>query len=645
MANLARLIRRTLLRNRLPFVVAAHLLLIAGSNYIAFWLRFDGDIPFQSRRLMEQMIPVLVLIRAASFTIHRLYHGLWRYTGISDLWRIISATCIGTLAFYIVTHHLLDLKGYPRSVFVIDSILQIGFLSGIRLPWRIYREFKRPKTKGKRVAIYGAGDAGEMIVRDMKVHPEYNYLPVGFIDDDRTKVGQSIHGIPVLGTREALSRIIRERRVDEFIVAIPSAEPPILRDIVKKLELFNIPIKTTPNLRDILDGRVTVSQIRNLAVEDLLERVAIHLDMSPVEQMLKGKKVLVTGGGGSIGSELCRQVLKLEAQQLVLFERSENALFHILNELERAGYKDRVRPVVGDVTDRKRVNDVFTTYKPEIVLHAAAHKHVPLMEDNICEAIKNNVTGTKILAKAAIRNNVDKFVLISTDKAVNPTSIMGASKRVAELMTNHIAASVCTQFVAVRFGNVLASQGSVVPLFQEQIERGGPVTVTHPEMKRYFMLIPEAVQLVLLAGSIGEHATTYVLQMGDQIKVLDMARNLIRLSGFIPDVEIPIIFTGLRPGEKLFEELVGYDETSEPSQVPEILRIKRRDTIWTSEFREMVRKLERCSREGNPLAVVDSLKTIIPTFQMHEQATINQGVGSQVSITETSSEWPRISVE
>jgi FlaA1/EpsC-like NDP-sugar epimerase len=431
-------------------------------------------------------------------------------------------------------------------------------------------------------------------------------------------VGQQIHGVPVLGTRDMLSKIIRERSIEEVIVAIPSAEPPTLREVLNQLEPFNIPIKTTPNFRDILDGTVTVSQIRNLAVEDLLTRVPVNLDLTSVFKMLEGKKVLVTGAGGSIGAELCRQILKVNVQSLLLVERYENGLFEIVNELQRLGYGDKIVPLIGDITDRLRIHAIFQEYRPDVVFHAAAHKHVPLMEGNACEAIKNNVTGTRRLAVAACRYGVERFVLISTDKAVNPTSVMGASKRVAELIISALTRRNKTTFVGVRFGNVLNSKGSVIPIFQEQIRRGGPVTVTHPEMKRHFMLIPEAVQLVLIAGAMAKSANIYVLQMGEQIKLVEMARTLIRLSGYIPDAEIPIVFTQVRAGEKLYEELVGSDEQATPSEIPEILSLRHRRNMNSGTLKTFIHKLEQASRSNDQEMVIALLKELISTFRPDE---------------------------
>jgi FlaA1/EpsC-like NDP-sugar epimerase len=604
-------------RYRQPIVIAIHILLIPLSNYLAFWLRFDGAIGPRFGELMVRMFPWLILIRCAILYGYRLFQGLWRYTSIWDLWNIVASTFISSLLFYILVRIVLGIEAYPRSVYVVDSIILIFFLGGIRLSWRMRRELNRSflVKKGKRVLIYGAGDAGEMIVRDMKHHSDYRYEPVGFVDDDASKVGQRIHGVRVFGTRSSLPEIIVKQSIDEIILAIPSADPSVMREVLKTLQQFNIPIKTLPNLSDILDGTVTVSQIRNLSVVDLLSRVPVNLDLSVVGEMLHDRRVLVTGAGGSIGAELCRQIAKLGPQELVLFERYENGLFDITNELLAKGYGNGIQPVIGDITDEARVTHIFQKHSPEVVFHAAAHKHVPLMEYNPCEAVKNNIIGTQIVARAAIKSGVNKFVFISTDKAVNPTSIMGASKNVGENLIQAISEDGMTSFVAVRFGNVLASNGSVVPLFLEQIKRGGPVTVTHPEMRRYFMLIPEAVQLVLLAAGMSDDGETYVLEMGEQLNVAEMARNIIRLSGFVPDVDIPIIYTGLRPGEKLFEELVADDEVAEPSAFPEILRIRKMNPLDTVELMQKIRQLQEFSLDGNETAVVESLTHMIPTFK------------------------------
>ena len=468
------------------------------------------------------------------------------------------------MLFFLLTQTPLGPPIYPRSVFIVDALLLMLLLGAVRLSRRVFAELPRPHH-GKRVLIFGAGDAGELIVRDMKASASYGYHPVGFVDDDKAKVGLRIHGVPVVGTRAELPAILRRYRPQEVILAIPHAEPVTIRAVVRALEQFKVPIKTLPALRDMIDGKVALSEIRNLSVEDLLSRAPVGLDPAPLKYLIGGRRVMVTGAGGSIGSELCRQIARLKPASLVMFERYENSLHAIRIELDDAHKPFGLHAVVGDVTDPIRVDEVMRQYAPEIVFHAAAHKHVPLMEENPCEAVKNNVRGTRLLAQAAEECGVDRFILISTDKAVNPTSVMGASKRLAELIVRARAAGSGTSFSVVRFGNVLASNGSVVPRFLEQIKKGGPVTITHPEIRRFFMLIPEAVQLVLHAAAQADAGATYVLEMGEQVKLLDMARDLIRLSGFVPDSEIAIEFVGLRPGEKLYEELSGADEQVGPS--------------------------------------------------------------------------------
>jgi FlaA1/EpsC-like NDP-sugar epimerase len=555
--------------------IALQLALMVVSNRLAFLLRFDGNLPPFAEEAFWQMLPWLVAVRAFVFVPFRLYEGMWRYTSLYDLRGIAGGVAASTGVFLLLAQTPLAPAVYPRSIFVIDAVLLTMLLGGVRMTRRVHGGVSLGKP-GKRVLIFGAGDAGELIVRDMKHNAWYGYQPIGFIDDDQGKVGHRIHGVPVLGTREDLPRILKRYQPQEVLLAIPRAEPVAVRAVVRSLERFKIPIKTLPNLRDVIDGKTELSQIRNLSVEDLLARAPVGLDPRPLKFLIAGRRVLVTGAGGSIGSELCRQITRLKPAALIMFERYENSLHAIRLELEDTRQQFGLHPVVGDVTDPIRVEEVMRHYEPEIVFHAAAHKHVPLMEENPCEAIKNNVRGTRVMAQAAELANVDRFILISTDKAVNPTSVMGASKRVGELIVQAQAEGSSTSFSIVRFGNVLASNGSVVPRFLEQIKRGGPVTLTHPEMRRFFMLIPEAVQLVLHAAAQAESGATYVLEMGEQVKLLDMARDLIRLSGFVPETEIPIEFIGLRPGEKLYEELVGRDEQVGPSAVDKILRVTSR---------------------------------------------------------------------
>jgi FlaA1/EpsC-like NDP-sugar epimerase len=449
----------------------------------------------------------------------------------------------------------------------------------------------------------------------MKNNPFYKCNPLGFVDDDRSKVGNRIHGVPVLGTREELATIIDDTEPDELLIAMPREERAVIRGIVRSLQPFKIKISILPNLPEVMSGRATVTHARPLAIEDLLARPRVDLDQAVIHRMIEGKRVLVTGAGGSIGSELCRQVAALAPRGLAMVERYENGLYSVASELSDNGHAECMRAYIADITDRSRISAILSDFAPQIVFHAAAHKHVPLMELNPCEAVKNNVAGTRILVGEAARCGVERFVLISTDKAVNPTSVMGATKRVAELLVQAIDKGPGTNFSVVRFGNVLGSSGSVVPRFLTQIEAGGPVTVTDPEMRRYFMLIPEAVQLVLQAAAHAATGTVYLLEMGDQIKVADLARNLIRLAGYVPDEEIGIDYVGLRPGEKLYEELVGSDESVESSEVAEILRVVGgRHQPWPV-LSELVARLEDAASVNDDKAVVDILRFIVQTFE------------------------------
>jgi FlaA1/EpsC-like NDP-sugar epimerase len=591
-----------------PVALAVQLGLVVLSNRLAFLLRFDADLPHWADEAFWLTLPWLVAIRAATFAPFRLYEGLWRYTSVYDLRAIAGGVCASSLLFFLFVQSPLGPAVYPRSIFIVDALLLTLLLGGIRMSRRVAAELSRAKPE-KRILIFGAGDAGELIVRDMKQNASYRYQPIGFVDDDAAKVGHRIHGVPVLGTREELPHILARWRPDEVLLALPLADPAIVRSVVRSLEPFRIPIKTLPKLQDLLDGRVELSQIRSLAVEDLLARPPVGLDAEPVRQLIAGRRVLVTGAGGSIGSELCRQIARLRPASLVMLERHENSLHGIRMELED-GMHGGVRPIVGDVTDRERVGEVMREHRPEIVFHAAAHKHVPLMEEHPCEAVKNNVRGTRMLAEAAEAAGVDRFILISTDKAVNPTSIMGASKRLAELTIQRQAIGSGTAFAVVRFGNVLASNGSVVPRFIEQIKRGGPVTITHPDIRRFFMLIPEAVQLVLHAAAQAESGATYVLEMGEQVKLVEMARDLIRLSGFVPDEEIPITFVGLRPGEKLYEELVNGDEDVGPSAVDKILRVTSR-LPPPEDLLASIARIEAAAAAGESEVVRQSLEQLV----------------------------------
>jgi FlaA1/EpsC-like NDP-sugar epimerase len=593
---------------RVLFVAAAYMGLAAAAHYLAFLLRFEGRVPAPELAMCIATLPWFVAITAVLFVPFGLYRSVWRFTGIWDLCELGAAVATSTLVFFLWVSLGLRVAGYPRSVFVQTGLLSIALIGGVWVARPLGSDLHHPDG-GRRILIYGAGEAGEAIARDLKRN---GYSPVGFVDDDPSKLGECIHRVRVLGGRADLPRIIETTAPDEVLVAMPSAGPAVIRRMVSAMEPFKIPITTLPPLREILDGAITVKQMRKLSIEDLLTRVPVHLNQLRARELIEGRRVLVTGAGGSIGSELCRQILQFGPERLVLYERYENNLYSVMQTLRG---QPRARAAIGDVTDLQRLDGVIGEHRPHLVFHAAAHKHVPLMELNPCEAVKNNVIGTRMVAEAAIRHDVRRFILISTDKAVNPSSLMGATKRVAELVVQALAARDGSRFSTVRFGNVLGSNGSVIPLWLDQIAAGGPVTVTHADIRRYFMLIPEAVQLILQAAAVARPGEILTLDMGEQVKLLDMARNLIRLSGFVPDKDIPIEIVGLRPGEKLYEELVGPDETAESSSSAKVFHMRSQRPPDASLLLSRVTRLGLLAGRNDTAGALDLMCQIVPTFR------------------------------
>src|SRR5579863_828152 len=598
-------------KRRRTIIVLIHASAVVASNYIAFSLRFDGHVPDQDLSLFLKTIPIVLLLRLGALHFFGLNQGLWRYVSIQDFLSLGGAIFFSSLGIFCALG-LFPGSGYPWSILWIDSLLLLVALSSFRVVKRVYAILTQTEVGARRVLIIGGGNAGEMVARDMERNPSYQRQPVAFLDDDPQKLFVKIHNIPVIGNVHDMAAAIQKTRPDEILIAIPSASSSQIKSIISRCKSFGLPIKILPSLTGMLGGRVSVSDIRNLDIEDLLGRSEIEIDDPTVKAKIRGKTVLVTGAGGSIGSELCRQVAAFQPETLILFERSENNLHHIQLDLARRFPHLPLRVVLGDILDEEKIDQVFSSHRPQIVFHAAAYKHVPMMEENPLEATQNNILGTYGVIMAGNRYGADDFVLISTDKAVNPTSIMGATKRVAEMLVQYFNQKSSTKLVSVRFGNVLESNGSVVPFFREQIKRGGPVTVTHPDIKRNFITIQEAVQLVLHATVLGEGGETFVLDMGEPIRIQDLARTMIILSGFSPEKDIPIEFVGLRPGEKLTEELFEEGEKVIQTRHEKIRLAENRKTIadlgsYISEFMEMTSR--------TPVQEIKNLlQELIPTY-------------------------------
>ena len=608
------------MRNRYVLLLDLPLILVAAFG--AFALRFDWLFPQYRPEFFSFGVAALV-IKPAILYAFGMYGRYWRYATARDLTDVtlaVSAATVG-MAVYVGLGRTTGLVGdFSRPVLPIDWLFSLVLIGGLRMSVRVIGEARQKAqrsgsvTQPKRVLVLGAGEAGTMVVRELERNPQLGMVPVGFLDDDPAKVGKWISGIRVLGRLGDLSEWLIARRVDQVVIAMPSAGGPTVRNVAEMCRRSGIDSpRVVPGVFELLDGQVSVSALRTVQITDLLRREhLVRTDIESATAYLQNAIVLVTGAGGSIGQELCRQVAHARPKHLLLLGHGENSIYDIEERLRAECPSQMTTSIIADIRDERRINGIFSRYRPDIVLHAAAHKHVPLMEQNPVEAITNNVLGTHVVASAALRHGARRFVLVSSDKAVAPTSIMGASKRIAETLVHQLANRGTTQFIVVRFGNVLDSRGSVVPLFKAQIERGGPVTVTHPEMKRFFMTIPEAVNLVLRAGGLGTGDELFVLNMGSPVRISDLAEDLIRLSGFSP-AEIPIVFTKTRAGEKLEEALWEEDAIVAPTAEPDILRVKEPAPL-SPPLELLIQEFERVVRRGDRLGIEAVLASAIPSF-------------------------------
>ena len=594
---------------------------VAASFFVALLLRFDlvwSQIPQELLDGYKALMPPTICLVVATLWALRLYHSIWSFASVSELGRLIAAWAVDTAALPLLA--LAMSVRMPVSYWLGGCLLAFASTTGVRFSWRLMRllrgRFGRD-AKAKRVLMVGAGESGRALIREIAVSPQLGMRVVCAVDDNPGKHGRYLEGVPIVGGRDAIAGACDEYGVDEIVFAIPSCSGADRREILELCGATGREVRAIPGIYQLVDGQVAVSKLREVRLEDLLGRDPIVVDANEVRGFIEGRVVLVTGGGGSIGSELCRQIAKDNPKQLIIFDIYENNAYAIQQELRHDYPALDLVTLIGSVRNTERIRSVFETYRPELVFHAAAHKHVPLMEDSPCEAIKNNVIGTLKCAEAALDYGTRRFVLISTDKAVNPTNVMGASKRLCEMVVQMMdrradAQGKATDYVAVRFGNVLGSNGSVVPLFEKQIAEGGPVTVTHPEITRYFMTIPEAVSLVLQSACYAAGGEIFVLDMGEPVKIADMARKLIRLAGYEPDVDIPIVYTGLRPGEKLYEERL-MDEEGLRRTENKLISIAEPIEMDDATFREQLKRLDEASQAEDPL-IREYMAEVVPTY-------------------------------
>ncbi len=610
------------IRNRILFL--GDLILIAVSVFASFVIRLElGPLFFYFLPQAVRMLAISLLVKPIVYHRLGLYRRLWAYASTRELLLITVAVSIASLlvsaAIFIMVNVQVALNaypGFPRSVPFIDWLLSLILVGGWRFSLRVLADYQQARERdrkgGKRVLIVGAGSAGILVLRELQKNPQLGMNPICFLDDDASKQKHNIHGVPVAGQLGDLSRVVSTWRIDEVIIAIPSAPGHVVRRVTMACQSIGVPFRTMPGIYELLGGKINVSRLRKVNINDLLRRRPVSIDTELIGASLNGKSVLISGAGGSIGRELCRQVARWGPSEIILLGHGENSIFESLLELQSHYPSLPLFPVIADVRDSNRLFSVFEKHRPEVVFHAAAHKHVTLMEVNVEEAVTNNILGTRNMVEMAVAFHVERMVMISSDKAVRPRSVMGATKRIAEMVVIDTANRTGRTFSVVRFGNVLGSRGSIVPIFQRQIAAGGPVTVTHPEMRRYFMTIPEAVHLVLQAAAMGEGGEVFVLNMGEQIRILDLAEDLIRLSGLEPGKDIDIIFTGIRAGEKLREEL--WDERSDVRRTthPEILRMACDEPIMGERLARAIDELIMLAREGDSTAILERMDQIVP---------------------------------
>lgn len=591
------------------------------SAYLAFLIRFEGIIPARYFHSIIMLAVVNILICLPVFLYQKLYRFTWAFVSIQEMVMLLRAIFYSFSITLLILFLLRDyplFSGFPRSTIFISYFFIFVFCSGVRLFKRAYLLFFQKNRKieyGQRTLIIGAGDAGEQILRSIMSRQDSNYLPVGFLDDNRAKTGNLIHGVKVLGAIADMPKIISRYDITEIIIALPSAGSKTIKHAVELGRGAGLKkIKVIPPIFEFINGMVSMNSIHEVDVEDLLERDPVTLDTFAINNFIQGKSILITGAAGSIGSELCRQVAKFSPNLLIIIDQDETGIFNISRELKKNFTSLRIESYIADITDKAKMGKIFSQSKPNVVFHAAAYKHVPLMEDQPDEAVKNNIFGTKCVGEAALENKVEKFIMISTDKAVNPTSIMGASKRICEMVCQVLNGENSTKFISVRFGNVLNSRGSVIPAFREQIAHGGPVEVTHKDMERYFMLTSEACLLVMQAGAMGEGGEVFVLDMGKPVKILDLAHEMIRLSGFIPDKQIPVVYIGVRPGEKLIEETLTQAEEGTLSTKNQKIFVARLGPVDKEKFGGTLKHLESAARDRDFQRIITIFKIAIPSY-------------------------------